>query len=277
MTPVGALETVLAECLTSRPPPRRRRVEIALDDPGPPVEIRAAGFYPSRWVAYCDDYLGGGPLMDDWLADPAEPLQFLNGAAHRLGPCVERLSASGGRLTLESRACSLVPTGLLDLKLLQMAWMRLGLTSALWVVEDLSVDPLSVPGYAGWRGLLPAAPSAFARRALAAADGTSDEALDKRRPGMLGRHKKAVRRDRAPIQTDESRIASSFTFAVPRDFVWESAGAVRESWITRATGRKGYGEYQWNHLDYEELAPVLARMPRRPDLRAMASRRAARG
>lgn len=277
MTPMQLYETVIAQCLSEGPPRRRTTVRFEMDEPGEAPLIQWSGFYPNRWVGYCDDYLGGGPVMDEWLRDPGQPLLFENGAHHTKGACIRSLTHSRGVLTLESRACNWVPVGILDLKLLWMVWRRLGARRALWVVDDLATDPATVISYHRWRSLLTANQSEFATRSIRILEETPPEALDKHRPGMLGRHKKAVRRGREAVVADESRIADAFTFAVPRDFVWESEGALRESWVTRAVGKRGYGEYQWDRLDYQELEPVLRRLGRIPRIEDLARRRAARG
>lgn len=268
-------EHQISRALADGPPPRRTPLTLRADEPGPPPKLAWSGFYPNRWVAYCDDYLGGGPVMDAWLRRPRATLLFENGAHHTRGACVTSLVVRAGALHLHSRACNWVPVGVLDLKLLWMAWTRLGVSRAEWVVDDVAFDPATVISYHRWRSL--GGGSRFRERALAVADDTPAEMLDKRRAGMLGRHKKAVRRSRALVVSDESHIADAFTLAVPRDFVWESGGAIRESWVTRVVGRRGYGEYQWSSLAAEDLRPVISRLGHSPEIVALARRRASRG
>lgn len=138
-TPLSLYESLVADALAGRPHPRRTTARFELSELGPPMLLAWGGFYPSRWVAFCDDYLDGGPAMDEWLRDPRRPLEFANGAGHRRDSCLTRLTHHRGLLTLESRACNLVPTGVLDLKMLQMAWRRLEAREAPWVVSDLQL------------------------------------------------------------------------------------------------------------------------------------------
>lgn len=245
---------------------------FTLDEPSDNILIQHAGFYPNRWVGFCDDYLGGGPLLDEWLKNPSELFLFSNQAHHTRGSCLTAMRVVDGQLNLHSRASNWVPTGILDLKLLNMCFRRLGTSRAVWVIDDLQLDPLSVAGYHRFGEMT--GTSDFYKTARRVLDETPHELLDKKVPGMLGRHKKAVRRGRRVLTTDESRI-NAFTLAIPRDFAW--AGHTREQWVTKQVERRGYGEYQWDHLDYPELKPILARLPPGVTIEGMAIRRAARG
>lgn len=254
--------------------PKTKAAAFAFDEPSDNILIQHAGFYPNRWVGFCDDYFGGGPPLDEWLKNPRELFVFTNKAHHTKGSCLTMMQVVDGQLNLHSRASNWVPTGILDLKLLNMCFRRLEVSNAVWIIDDLQLDPMSVAGYHRFGEMT--GTSDFYKTARRVLDETPHELLDKRVPGMLGRHKKAIRRGRQTLTTDESRI-DAFTLVIPRDFAWAATRHTREQWVTKQVGRRGYGEYQWDRLDYPELEPVVARLPPGMTIEQMATRRAARG
>lgn len=271
MRPLELYHSLVADACASGPPARRTPVTFEVHRSDDPLLISVTGFYPNRWVKFCDDYLNGGPSYDLWLQDSSEPYPFSNGAHHSRGSCLVSASVESRTLMVKSRACLLVPVGILDLKLIQLTMTRLDVPRALWTIGDLQVDPMTVFSYSGYDDLPHT--SALAKRADAALDGVSDAQLSKYVPGLLGRHKKAIRRARERIQTDESHIAGHFTYATPREFTWLDRG-IRESWVREVTGPRGHGEYQYPTLDALEL--VTRRLGYSPEIAALAEMRAGR-
>lgn len=272
MTPIDLYHSLIADVCLRGAPERRTPVTLEIDDVGEPLRLASVGFYPNRWVKYCDDYLGSGPSYDRWLDRPREcSYEFSNAAHHARGSCVTSISLHSSTVRLRSRACLLVPVGLLDLRLIQLTMRRLGVRRAQWIVDDLQIDPVTLGSYDRYDELPRV--SDVARRGDAFVARVSDAQLDKRVPGVLGRHKKAIRRIRQRIESDERHVADAFTYATPREFHWLDRD-VSESWVRRATGPRGYGEWQYPSLD--GLERVVERLGRAPQIADLAEMRAAR-
>lgn len=263
-------EVLLESCRVGAPR-RRRTVELAIDGPCEPLRIADAGFHPNRWVSFCDDYLGGGPEFEDFLASGARQFIFHNWGGHKKGGCLTKIDLR--RRVLWSRASNWIPTGILDLKLLNVVMRRTGLTGFSWVIDDLNVDPFTASASVDFPREPLDRESDWLRRARAVVSGDAGVKL-------LGRHQKALRRHDNPLDTDESEIHDRFVHFTPEDVarLAGTSGRRVRNYLRAASGRLRGAGYAWSSSDHPEAAALLAEFGLgRIDVAAVATERARLG
>jgi len=199
-------------------------------------------------VSFCDDYLAGGPEFENFLASGGRRYIFHNWGGHRRGGCLTRLDLD--RRLLVSRASNWVPTGILDLKLVNMVMLRTGVRDLVWRVDDLNVDAFTSSASVDFPE---SGGSTWYAKARAVVDGTSGVKL-------LGRHAKSVKRHLNPIDTDESEIDRSFIHFTPEDVAHlaRTSGRRVRNYLRAASGRLRGAGYAWSSAHHPEAAELLA-------------------
>lgn len=225
--------------------------DLWISGPCEPLRIADAGFHPNRWVAFCDDYLGGGPEFEDFLSSGARQFIFHNWGGHTKGGCLTKIDLR--RRILWSRASNWIPTGILDLKLLNVVMRRTGLTGFRWSIEDLNVDVFTASASVDFPREPLSRESEWLRRARAVVNGESGVKL-------LGKHKKALRRHENPLDTDESEIHDCFIHFTPEDVarLAHTSGRRVRNYLRAASGRLRGAGYAWSSPDHPEAAALLA-------------------
>lgn len=246
--PRSCWRELLLETCRIGPPRRHSTIELVIDGPCETVRIADAGFHPNRWVAFCDDYLAGGPEFEDFLSCGGLRYRFYNWGGHRKGGCLTRLDL--GQRLLISRASNWVPTGILDLKLVNMTMRRTGVRRLTWRIEDLNVDPFMASASVDFPSV---GESVWYQRARSIVDGTS-------RVKLLGCHEKALRRHLKPLDTDESEIEESFIHFTPEDVarLAKTSGRSVRNFLRAHSGRLRGAGYAWNSTSSPEAKALLS-------------------
>jgi hypothetical protein len=116
--------------------PGKRPLELRFTFPGAEIDIHNAGFTPRRWVKYCDFYLKGGPVFEEFLKRKGT-YSFVNAAGHKKGACLNSVSIERSCVIVKSRACLFAPTGILDFKLMSIIMKRLNLP-LIWHIDEIN-------------------------------------------------------------------------------------------------------------------------------------------